>query len=107
MYLCIVPCFLLWPLLLIRSRESASFSKPELKKSRSRTDLVRQLSKQLSIQEPDEEVPKQKTILIQEEKAEIGMVQIVLREISGAGTQHTCDLINTSSCQNHVCIYVL
>ena len=38
---------------------------------------MRQLSKQHSIQEPDEEMPKQKAVLIQEEKAEIGMVQIV------------------------------
>ena len=43
-------------------------------RGRSRTDLMRQLSKQLSIQEPDEVMPKQKTVLIQEEKAEIGMV---------------------------------
>ena len=64
------------PLILIRSRESTSFSKPELKRRKSRSELLRQLSKQLSIQEPDEEMPKQRTVLIQEEKAEIGMVRI-------------------------------
>ena len=46
---------------------------------------MRQLSKQRSIQEPDEEMPKQKTVLIQEEKAEIGMVHIVCVWRGGGG----------------------
>ena len=54
-------------------------SKPELKRGTSRTDLIRQLSKQRSILEQqaaaeDKEEAAKKNVLITEEKAETGSV---------------------------------
>ena len=56
-----------------------SFSKPELKRGTSRTDLIRQLSKQRSILEQQEaaeerEAQTKRDVLIVEEKAETGSV---------------------------------
>ena len=58
-----------------RSRDSVT-SPPDLKRRKSRTELIRQLSKQKSVVSNmvDEEMPEQKTTLIQEEKAETGVV---------------------------------
>ena len=60
-----------------KSRET-SFSKPELKRGTSRTDLIRQLSKQRSILEQqaaaEETEAAKKNVLITEEKAETGSV---------------------------------
>ena len=62
-------------LVLCRSRESMQ-SPGGAKRRKSRAELVRQLSKQKSIvsQMVDEDMPEQTTTLIQEEKAEEGVV---------------------------------
>ena len=62
-------------LVLCRSRESLQ-SPGGAKRRKSRAELVRQLSKQKSIisQMVDEDMPEQTTTLIQEEKAEEGVV---------------------------------
>ena len=62
-----------------KSRE-ASFSKPELKRGTSRTDLIRQLSKQKSLLEQqaaaEEKEAEKKNVLITEERAETGSVSV-------------------------------
>ena len=59
-----------------KSRE-CSFSKPELKRGTSRTDLMRQLSKQRSvIDEQAAALEEKKDVLIVEEKAATGSVSV-------------------------------
>lgn len=57
-----------------KSRET-SFTKPELKRGTSRTDLIRQLSKQRSfIEQAEAAEAKKKDVLIVKETAETGSV---------------------------------